>query len=198
MIERAQARTHKAEQAVECMFSRSEAYRLTLGEVMLALYIRKTDQSTLKIGLSCRKRAVYTTETEDTDIASSSGIEIPENHEIGVIPISDLEKSIQDNSKVAFKGIVVDRTYLADSLCQLFAVIREYENQSIQHPAGYTDAGTGRNAHVSVTGMGQLKEFDLEELKKLPDTYHTKYANPGVIHLPPESKVSFLPIPIRR
>lgn len=152
-------------------FRETAEYNLTFGEIMLELYLKKGD-FLIKMGLKQRKKPIYSSKGEITDIAVFSGIEVPSDQEIGQIKTGTLEEIAEG---VRFRNGLAEKEDVARSVYNLFTTIRVYESLRIMHPAGVTQTGVGRRAHVSVTGMGILREFDLEMLRNMPDTYHTRY-----------------------
>jgi len=180
--------------AADAEYADTLEYRNTLGDVMLSLEIALRPNSLLYIGLEHRKKAIYHFGGQKIDITADSGIIIPQTQEIGLVNTRSLEGCVEDAETVGFRGTGVERDDLLNALYTLFSTIRGYERRKIEHELGVTATGKGRNAHVSVTGFGMLREFAIDQLAQMPDTYQTKYANPGTIYLPATSKVAFIPI----
>ncbi|MBW2964470.1 hypothetical protein KY363_03340 [Candidatus Woesearchaeota archaeon] len=180
---------------VDAQIADTEEYLRTKADIMLSLYISRESEGYRALGLKNRERPIYREKGTEIDLLGQSGILVPEYQETGRFLCMGTDAASLPGIVRFGNQFCAERDELVQAVHALFSRIRAYEGQRIDYPGGYHGHEAGRNAHVSVTGLGVLKRFDIPELQRLPDIYLTTDAQSELISLPPTTTGTIIRIP---
>lgn len=167
-LEELQREVAKMREKGEKELQRSFNYLHTKGDIMLELVL-DVQNTNCSLELKLRERPIHWDGKKETDILKESGILVAERQRLCDIQLYETSSP----SMVNIDGAYAERQHFIDAVFQIFAVIKAYEQNIVNHPSGYAETGIGRHASVSVTGLDRFKQLGIEELSNLPDTYNT-------------------------